>query len=107
MIRVDRSVFDDLTRCTISALVDPSIHRSIDPQSPRAPEPQSPSAFFISAESESRDKLAMFEDDPNYARFEEEGVKPQTNTGPEYIFETEPGRDPRYSWLSLCHLMTD
>ena len=49
----------------------------------------------------------MFEDDPNYARFEEEGVKPQTNTGPEYIFETEPGRDPRYSWLSLCHLMTD
>ena len=107
MIRVDRSVFDDLTRCTISALVDPSIHRAIEPQSPRAPEPQSPRAFFISAESESRDKLAMFEDDPNYARFEEEGVKPQPNTGPEYIFETEPGRDPRYSWLSLCHLMTD
>ena len=99
MIRVDRSVFDDLTRCTISALVDPSIHRS--------PEPQSPCAFFISAEFESRDKLAMFEDDPNYARFEEEGVKPQPNTGPEYIFETEPGRDRRYSWLSLCHLMTE
>ena len=99
MIRVDRSAFNDLTRCTISALVDPSIHRS--------PEPQSPCAFFISAEFESRDKLAMFEDDPNYARFEEEGVKPQPNTGPEYIFETEPGRDRRYSWLSLCHLMTD
>ena len=75
MIRVDRSAFNDLTRCTISALVDPSI--------PRAPEPQSPCAFFISAEFESRDKLAMFEDDPNYARFEEEGVKPQPNTGPE------------------------
>ena len=79
MIRVDWSVFYDLTRCTISALVDPSIHPSIH----RAPEPQSPRAFFISAEFESRDKLAMFEDDPNYARFEEEGVKPQPNTGPE------------------------
>ena len=87
MIRVDRSVFDDLTRCTISALVDPSIHpsihRSIDPSIHRSIEPQSPRAFFISAESESRDKLAMLEDDPNYARFEEEGVKPQPNTGPE------------------------
>lgn len=84
MIRISRSCF-----CRLNEVHNFRSGRSIDPESPYA--------FFISADFESRDKLAMFQDDPNYARFEEEVVKPHTNTGPAYIFETEPGRDPRYS----------
>lgn len=84
MIRISRSCFHRLNE----------VHNF---RSGRSIDPESPYAFFISADFESRDKLAMFRDDPNYARFEEEVVKPYTNTGPEYIFETEPGRDPKYS----------
>jgi len=53
--------------------------------------------FFISADFESRDKLAMFRDDPNYQRFETEVVKLHTTSRRELLFETEPGKDPKYS----------
>lgn len=53
--------------------------------------------FFISADFESRDKLTMFRDDPNYQRFETEVIKPHTTSCRELLFETEPGKNPKYS----------
>lgn len=53
--------------------------------------------FFLSADFESREKLTMFRDDPNYRRFETEVVKPHTTDQVEHVFETEPGRNPKYS----------
>lgn len=54
-------------------------------------------AFFISADFESRDKLLMFQEDPSYHRFMAEVVEPFTTEGRDFTFETEPGRDPRFS----------
>ena len=53
--------------------------------------------FFISADFESRDKLEMFREDPNFERFEREVVEPHTVEKKELLFETEPGKDPKYS----------
>lgn len=54
-------------------------------------------AFFISADFESSDKLDMFRDDPHYHRFLAEVVDPFTTAASELAFETEPGRDPKFS----------
>jgi hypothetical protein len=54
-------------------------------------------SFFISADFESKDKLFMFQEDPNYHRFLAEVVDPFTEEARELIFETEPGKDPKYS----------
>ena len=54
-------------------------------------------AFFLSADFESRDKLAMFREDPSYLRFEDEVLKGRTVSRVEYLYETEPGKDPKYS----------
>lgn len=53
--------------------------------------------FFISADFESQDKLSMFREDPSYLRFESDVIKPHTTTRREYLYETEPGKDPKYS----------
>lgn len=53
--------------------------------------------FFISADFENREKLAMFLEDPNYRRFEAEVIKPHTVEQVDHLFETEPGKDPKYS----------
>ncbi len=84
MIRISRTCFHRLNE----------VHNF---RSGRAIDPESTYGFFISADFESRDKLAMFREDPNFARFEEEVVKPHLNKGQEHIFETEPGKDPKYS----------
>lgn len=54
-------------------------------------------AFFISADFESREKLAMFREDPGFLRFENEVLKARTTSRVEYLFETDPGKDPKYS----------
>ncbi len=53
--------------------------------------------FFLSADFESRDKLAMFREDPNVIRFETEVLKRHTTSRVEHLYETEPGKDPKYS----------
>jgi|TARA_B100001093_G_scaffold23383_2_gene20750 hypothetical protein len=40
----------------------------------------------------------MFREDLSFAGFEEEVVKIQTEKHEEYNFETEPGRDFKYSY---------
>jgi len=53
--------------------------------------------FFLSADFESLDKLKMFQGDPHYRRFESEVIRENTCECRELVYETEPGRDPRYS----------
>ncbi len=73
------------------------IHEAHNFRSGRSIDPRNEFAFFLSADFESRDKLAMFREDPNYLRFEKETLKPRTTSRVEYLYETEPGKDPKYS----------
>jgi hypothetical protein len=66
-------------------------------RSGRSIESSNPYRFFISADFESRDKLAMFREDPSYLRFETDVVRAHTLGREEFLYETEPGKDPKYS----------
>jgi Stress responsive A/B Barrel Domain len=66
-------------------------------RSGRSIDAKSEFAFFLSADFESRDKLAMFREDPHFLRFENEVLKHHTTSRVEHLFETEPGKDPKYS----------
>jgi hypothetical protein len=66
-------------------------------RSGRSIDPANEYSFFISADFQSRDKLAMFREDPNYRRFETEVVNVKTLGIAEYLYETEPGKNPKYS----------
>lgn len=84
MIRVSRTCFH-------------RVNEAHNFRSGRNIDPKNEFGFFISADFESRDKLAMFREDPNYRRFETEVVKAHTEDQKEYLYETEPGKDPKYS----------
>lgn len=66
-------------------------------RSGRSLEAANPYGFFISADFQSRDKLAMCREDSNYLRFEAEVVAVHTLGCDEFLYETEPGKDPKYS----------
>ncbi len=54
-------------------------------------------AFFISMDLESTAKLAMCQDDPIYVKFVEEVVKPNIVHSLTLSYETDPGKDIKYS----------
>jgi hypothetical protein len=56
-----------------------------------------PYPFFIATDFETLDKLEMFRRDPIRIRFEQEVIKPNTTACHEYIYETEPGKNTKYS----------
>jgi len=66
-------------------------------RSGRSIEPDNEYGFFISADFENRDKLTMFREDPNTLRFESEVVEAHGLKRRELLYETEPGKDPKYS----------
>lgn len=84
MIRVSRTCFH-------------RVNEAHNFRSGRSIDPENEFGFFISADFESRDKLAMFREDPNSKRFEAEVVKVRTTSCKEFLYETEPGKDPKYS----------
>lgn len=84
MIRISRTCFHKVNE----------VHNF---RSGRNVEPKSEFSFFISADFESRDKLLMFQEDPNYHRFLTDVVEAYAEETQELVFETEPGRDPRFS----------
>ena len=43
------------------------------------------------------DKLAMFRDDPLWVKFQKDVLAPNTASCTEMIYETEPGKDIKYS----------
>ena len=53
--------------------------------------------FFLSVEVESTDKLKLYMKDPHHVKFVEEVIKPHTTDRLALDYETEPGRDVRYS----------
>ncbi len=84
MIRVSRTCFH-------------RVNEAHNFRSGRNIDPENEFGFFISADFESRDKLAMFREDPNFKRFESEIVKVRTSSCKEFLYETEPGKDLKYS----------
>ena len=53
--------------------------------------------YFFSVDVESLDKLAMYRDDPNQAKFIKEVIEPNTRERLEMVYELEPNKDVRYS----------
>ena len=84
MIRVSRTCFH-------------RVNEAHNFRSGRSIDRANPYGFFISADFESCDKLAMFREDPGYLRFETEIVRAHTLGGEEHLYETDPGKDPKYS----------
>ncbi len=53
--------------------------------------------FFVSLDFENRHKQNMFRDDPIYLKFLEEVVRAHTSESLMLDYETDPGRDVKYS----------
>ena len=53
--------------------------------------------FFLAIDIESMDKLEMCRDDAVYVKFMEEVIKPNTIAALTLNYETEPGKDVKYS----------
>lgn len=53
--------------------------------------------FFLALDFENLDKLEMFKSDPHYIKFQQEILRGKTTDHLELIYETEPGKDVRYS----------
>ena len=53
--------------------------------------------FFYSVDCESKDKFAMYREDPIQVKFFESLVRPSTGERMELLYELEPGKDIRYS----------
>ena len=60
-------------------------------------DPKSEWPFFIAADFESMDKLAIYRDDPIHLKYVEEVLKPFTTERLALDYEMDPGRDVRYS----------
>ncbi len=56
-----------------------------------------PWRFFLSVEVESTDKLAAYAEDPVHGKFLADVIEPHTRASLILDFETEPGKDLRYS----------
>ena len=53
--------------------------------------------FFLAVEIESTEKLALYMTDPNHIKFVETVIKPNITERLALDYETEPGKDIRYS----------
>jgi hypothetical protein len=63
----------------------------------KAIEPKAAWPFFIALEFDSLEKLAMTEEDAIYMKFNSEVIKPHTAERLTLDYETEPGKDTKYS----------
>jgi len=59
--------------------------------------PSDPWGFFVAVDLDSMDKLAAYKDDALYIKYMEEVLKPNTTQRVTLNYETDPGKDPRYS----------
>ena len=58
----------------------------------RRMDPQSEWPFFVAVDFDSKDRLAMFKEDPIYIKFIEETIKPNTREQLVLDYETDPKR---------------
>lgn len=96
-IREDKSDEDLEEMIRVSRTCFHRVNEAHNFRSGRSIDRANPYGFFISADFESCDKLAMFREDPGYLRFETEIVRAHTLGGEEHLYETDPGKDPKYS----------
>ncbi|NNE93497.1 MAG: hypothetical protein HKN23_17765 [Verrucomicrobiales bacterium] len=86
---------EEMIRMSRSRLL--KINEAHNVRSGRTIQEKSEFPFFVSADFESMDKLAIFREDPQNLKFEREVIQPHTKDCKEYLFETEPGKDIKYS----------
>ena len=60
-------------------------------------DPENPWQFFIAMDFESLDKLAVYREDPIHLKYVEEILKPNVTERLALDYETEPGKDVRFS----------
>ncbi len=60
-------------------------------------EPGNEWPFFIAVDFETRDKMAIFKDDPIQVKWMEETIKPNTEEAMVLDYELDPNRDVKYS----------
>ncbi|MBL9150902.1 MAG: hypothetical protein JNK37_00370 [Verrucomicrobiales bacterium] len=92
---VDESAVDDLMRSSRSFLF--RIQEAHNARSGKRIDAGMEYPFFISIDFESLDKLMMFRDDPVWLKFQHDHISPVTSSGVEMVYETEPGKNLKYS----------
>ena len=91
----EESVVDDLMRQSRSFLF--RIQEAHNPKSGKRIDARMDYPFFVSIDFESMDKLTMFRDDPVWIKFQHDHIKPVTWDFVEMVYETEPGKNLKYS----------
>lgn len=84
MLRVSRSLFF-------------RVQEAHNVRSGRSIEGDNPWPFFVSMDLESMDKVQMFLNDPVWVKFNQDVVRGNTTTSEVLLFETEPGKNVKYS----------
>lgn len=92
---VDESVVDELMRSSRSLLL--RIQEVHNVRSGKRVEAGNRYPFSVAIDFESLDKLAMFREDPLWLKFQREYLDKSTTESLELIYETEPGKNVKYS----------
>ena len=73
------------------------IHEVHNVRSGKRIEPEMEYPFFVAIDFENLDKLKMYREDPLQVKFDQEVIKPNTSECVELFYETEPGKNVKYS----------
>lgn len=92
---VDDAKIDELMRTSRSLLL--RIQEVHNVRSGKRIDAENDFQFCVSMDFESRDKLAMFREDPLWVKFQHEHLSKAAEESVEYIYETEPGKNVKYS----------
>jgi hypothetical protein len=92
---IEESAVDDLMRSSRSFLF--RIQEAHNARSGKRIDGRMEFPFFISIDFESLDKLTMFRDDPVWIKFQHDYIAPATSDFVEMVYETEPGKNLKYS----------
>ncbi len=92
---VDDAKVDELMRTSRSMLL--RIQEVHNVRSGKRIDPEMEFPFSIAIDFENLDKLAMFREDPIWVKFQRDHLEATTTNAVEMIYETEPGKNLKYS----------
>ena len=92
---VDDEQIDGLMRTSRSLLL--RIQEVHNVRSGKRIDPENEYQFCVTMDFESREKLAMFREDPLWVKFQHEHLNKASDESLELIYETEPGKKVKYS----------
>lgn len=92
---IEESVVDEMMRSSRSLLL--RIQEVHNVRSGKRTEAGNAYPFCVAIDFESLDKLAMFREDPLWVKFQREYLEKSTTDAMELIYETEPGKNVKYS----------